>query len=350
MSAKTISIDGSLGTGGGQILRTAVGLSAALGRSVEITNIRSGRAKPGLGHQHLSAVRAAAAICNARLTGDALSSSEVIFRPGCITAGTYRFEVPTSGSACLVLQTVIPALMLADGESTVTVIGGTHNPLAPPFEYLRDVFAVLASSANLRVCFELSRAGLYPAGGGQIKMTISGIGSPENVSAMRFTERGRLRRIDGVSAVTSKLPYDIAVRQSDRVRSRLAQSGKTVSMDKANLVSDSPGTAVFLRAVFARSVAGFSSLGKQGKPAEHVADEAADALLNFIGSPGVIDSRAADQLVTIAGMARGQSRFVTDIATDHLRTNAEAVRRITGRAIDVIDSTNRGATVIIGDP
>ena len=254
----------------------------------------------------------------------------------------------TAGSTVLVLQTIIPALMLADGESTVTVTGGTHNPFAPPFEYLRDVFGLLAAAANMQAYFELSRAGFYPAGGGKVKMTIRGVGSRDNVSPVHFTERGELRHIDGVSATSSKLPDHIAERQSAQVLAQLAKEARTGSIEQASWDADCPGTAVFLRGVFARSVAGFSALGKRGKPAQRVADEAVLPLLGFIDSPGVIDARAADQLVTIAALCHEQSCFVTDKVTDHLQTNAEVVRQITGRRIEITDSTDRGASVTIG--
>jgi len=348
VNGEAISIDGSFGEGGGQILRTSVGLAAALGRQIHVAKIRAGRDKPGLRNQHLTAVRAAAAVCGGQLTGDSLHSQELTFRPGRIRAGTFRFEVDTAGSTALVLQTIIPALMLADGESTVTVTGGTHNPFAPPFEYLRDVFAVLAAPANLQVYFELLRAGFYPAGGGKVKMAIRGVGSRESVAPVHFTERGELRHIDGVSATSSKLPEHIAERQSSQVLAQLAKAGRTGSIEQASWDADCPGTAVFVRAVFARSVAGFCSLGKKGKPAQRVADEAVLPLLEFINSAGVIDARAADQLVTIAALCPGESRFVTDKVTDHLRTNAEIVRQVTGRKVEITDSTDRGACVTIG--
>jgi len=139
-----IVIDGSQGEGGGQILRTAVGLSAALARPVKVTGVRAGRQRPGLRPQHLVAVRAAAAVCNGQLDGAEIGSMEITLRPGDVRAGQYRFDIGTAGSAMLLLQTILPALLLADGDSDVHVTGGTHNPLAPCFEYVRDVFGVLA--------------------------------------------------------------------------------------------------------------------------------------------------------------------------------------------------------------
>jgi len=163
---QVIAIDGSQGEGGGQILRTCVGLSAAMGIPVRIAAIRAGRERPGLRPQHLAAVRAAAAVCDAAVTGAELGSQELTFIPAEPKAGQFRFDIGTAGSATLVLQTIIPALLTADGDSDVTVTGGTHNPLAPCFEYLRDVYAVLAGAANAQMYVEMARAGFYPSGGG----------------------------------------------------------------------------------------------------------------------------------------------------------------------------------------
>ncbi len=347
MSEAAISIDGAQGEGGGQILRTTVGLAAALRKDIRITNIRSGRPKPGLGHQHLAAVRAAAAVCGGELDGDELGSTELTFRPGPIRPGDYRFQVGTAGSTVLVLQTVIPALMLARGGSTVTVTGGTHNPFAPCFEYLRDVFSLLGSAANLQAYFEMERAGFYPAGGGRVRMDIRGVDSAANVAPLGLLQRGELKYIEGVSAVSSGLPAHIGERQGRQVLSQLAKAGRTGSIEQSVWDTDSPGTALFMRAVFTRSVAGFSALGKRGKRAESVADEAVLPLLEFLDSPGAVDAHAGDQLLTIAALCPQESRFLTARITDHLLTNAAVIRQLTGRDVTIDAPAGRSGTVVI---
>lgn len=347
MAGAIISIDGSLGEGGGQILRTSVALAAALGLEVRIDNIRANRPKPGLGRQHLAAVRGAAAVCGGELIGDQIGSAQLTFRPGAIKPGDYRFEIGTAGSTTLVLQTVIPALMLAAGDSSVTVTGGTHNPFAPCFEYLRDVFGVLAAAANLNAYFQMDRAGFYPTGGGCVRMDIRGLGGAENVAPIRLASRGELRYIEGISAVSGKLPAEIAERQSRRVLSQLAKAGLQGSIEQASWDTACPGTAVFLRAAFGRSVAGFSALGKRGKPAERVADEAVEPLLEFLDSAGVVDAHAADQLATIAALSPQESHFTTTRVTDHLLANVEAIRRLTGREATIDGSPGGPGSVII---
>ncbi len=347
VSSKVISIDGSQGEGGGQIVRTGLALAAALHRNIHITNIRASRENPGLGHQHLAAVRAAAAVCDAKVTGDQIGSKELTFTPGKLKAGEYRFEIGTAGSTVLVLQTVIPALTLASGDSVVTVTGGTHNPLAPCFEYLRDVFLILASATNVQIYCEMIRPGFYPAGGGEVRMTIRGLRSRNNMRCVRMVTRGKLRRIDGVSTVSKQLPQDIVHRQGTQVISQLAKAGRKATIEHLRWDTDSPGTMVFLRAVFARSVAGFFALGERGKPAEQVADEATGPLLDFIYSSGIVDARAADQLLPITALAHEESRFVTDRVTDHLLTNAAVIGQLTDRTIRIDAEPGEPAEVTI---
>jgi RNA 3'-terminal phosphate cyclase (ATP) len=330
-----IAIDGSQGLGGGQILRTCLGLAAATGRAFRITNIRAGRPRPGLAPQHLAAVRAAAAICGAEVSGDRIGSAELTFRPGRVRPGQYAFDIGTAGSTVLLLQAIIPALAVASGDSQVSATGGTHNPMAPCFEYLRDVFGLLASAAGLQAYFELKRPGFYPAGGGKVLMQVQGLASPDQLEAVRLTSRGELKRIEGISAAGGGLPNHIAHRQCAQVLARLGAAGHRATVEQVHWDSDSPGTVVFLRAVFARTVAGFFSLGQRGKPAERVADEAADQLLAFLASPGVVDAHAADQLITILALCPRESRLVTERITDHLLTNAQVVRQLLGRNVSV---------------
>jgi len=347
VAEKFLVINGSQGEGGGQILRTSVALAAALGVDVKITNIRAKRPKPGLRQQHLTAVRAAAAVCHGGLAGDSIASQELTFRPGPVAAGRFRFDIPTAGSTVLVLQTVIPALMLSDGDSEVIATGGTHNPLAPCFEYLRDVFGLLASAANLQAYFDMERAGFYPAGGGKITMQIRGATGGENLAALRFASRGELRYIEGVSGRSRSLPADIAERQAQQVLARLAAAGHKATIEQAAWDSQSPGTVVFVRAVFARTVAGFFALGRKGKPAFRVADEAADALLAFLASDGALDAHAADQLLPIAALCPGESHFRTERVTSHLLTVAEVIRQLTGRAVNIDGRMDGPGTVSV---
>ena len=341
-----ITIDGSQGEGGGQILRTSVGLAAALGKAVRIINIRARRPQSGLRPQHLWAVRAAAAVCDGRLEGDEAGSGVLTFRPGEIRPGQYRFDIGTAGSTTLVIQTILPALVIAAGESDVTVTGGTHNPMAPCFEYLRDVFGVLASAANVQIYLEMIRPGFYPAGGGEVRLAVSGV-DPDDLGPLRYTARGDLKSIQGLSAASKSLPAHIIERQAARALSRLEAAGYGASIEQAAWESYSPGTAVFLRAVFSKTVAGFFALGALGKPAEKVADEAVDGLLAFLVSGAAVDAHAADQLITLAALCPGPSALSAERITDHLLANAEVIRQLTGREIRIEGQPDKPGTVTV---
>jgi len=330
-----VDIDGSFGEGGGQILRTSASLAAALGRDLRMTRIRANRPKPGLGRQHLTALKAVAAITGGDLLGGTLGSERIELNAGSPEPGGYEFDIGTAGSTSLVIQTVLPVLLVAPGDSTVAIAGGTHNPMAPCYEYLARVFLPLVSAVGVDAMLTMDRAGFYPAGGGHVMLQIRGLGGREPLIGLNLTQRGDLRHIDGLSAVSESLPEHIGERQATQVIGRLRRIGLAGSIEQARWVTRSPGTVVFVRAVFSRCVAGFFALGERGKPAEAVADEAMDALEEYLNADGAADPHAADQLPSILTVSMEASRYTTTRITDHLLTNAEVVRRLTGREITI---------------
>jgi len=343
-----VEIDGSFGEGGGQILRTSAALAVAAGKVLRVGNIRAGRPKPGLRPQHVTALTALAKVCGGELTGATVGSRAIKLRPGPVTAGDYHFEIGTAGSANLVLQTLGLPLVLAEGVSKVTVGGGTHNPWAPSFEYLRDVYAPLASIAGIEAFGTMSRVGFYPAGGGEVTMQVRGLGGASALIGLKLTDRGDLRRLEGLSAVSEGLPDPVADRQASQVLGRLRKRGLQVSLEQARVASDSPGTTVFIRATFSRCVAGFFALGRRGRPAEAVADEAVDALFGYLDAEGALDGHAADQLLTALALSPEPSRYTTTRVSRHLSTNAEVIRQITGREVGVAGELGQPGRVFLG--
>src|SRR5688572_16449750 len=191
MPPSLITIDGSMGEGGGQVLRTSLALSLVTGKPFRIEKIRAGREKPGLLRQHLTAVNAAAAVGGAHVEGAALGSRELDFRPGPAKPGEYRFAVGTAGSATLVLQAVLPALLTARGASTLVLEGGTHNPFAPPFDFLDKAFLPLLRRMGARVEVALERPGFYPAGGGRFQVRVEPV---ERLERLDLPSRGDAKR------------------------------------------------------------------------------------------------------------------------------------------------------------
>ena len=346
-----LAIDGSHGEGGGQILRTALALSAATGRPVRLFNIRAGRAKPGLAAQHLTAIRAAAALCGANVVGDALSSQALTFTP-CrpVEAGTYRFDVAdarvggSAGSATLVLQTVLVPLALADGRSELTIVGGTHLDNSPCFDYAREVWMSALAAMGFAANLDLLRWGWFPIGEGEISATISG--TSRRPRPYVADERGALRRVYG-RAVASNLPVHIPNRMAEHARTILREAGLGAEIDVEIAGASCSGTGIFLTAEYERVRAGFSALGARGKPAERVAEEAVAALLDHHRSGAALDAHLADQLVLPAAIADGPSRFSVARLTRHLQTNAWVVARFGLATVEILGREGeRGAVTI----
>src|SRR5574337_101953 len=268
-----LTIDGSYGEGGGQILRTALALSAVLGRAVQLVNIRAGRRNPGLQPQHLSCVKALAEITGAEVHGAEIGSSRLYFDPGSITGGSRRFDVGTAGAVSLVFHAVLTPLAFADRSSTVILTGGTHVPWSPPAPYISEVFLPMVERMGLVGGWQLARGGFYPKGGGEVR---AGVQPLTQLRSIDVTHRGALVAIRGLSAV-ARLSKTIAQRQADRIRRRLADAGHDIEVEIVEFDAACPGDAVFVWAEFEGSRAGFGALGERGKPAERVADEAAGA-------------------------------------------------------------------------
>ena len=211
-----ITIDGSEGEGGGQVLRNACALSLVTGQPFRITNIRGRREKPGLMRQHLTAIEAACTLGGAECEGLALHSTELVFRPGRVSAGDYRFAVGTAGSTGLVLQTVLMPLLFADGPSHLVLEGGTHNMMAPPFDFIERVFLPVLNRMGPTVEARLIRHGFFPKGGGRIEVDIV----PAPLRAIECLERGALQEVSA-TALFAGLPFDIAEREVKTARALL---------------------------------------------------------------------------------------------------------------------------------
>lgn len=322
------TIDGSHGEGGGQILRTSLALAALCAEEVEILDIRAGRKNPGLQAQHLACVEAIAGVCRgSRVEGAALGSGRVRLAPGRVRAGGYTFDVAkvrgSAGSAGLVLQSVLPALAWAGGESRFEIRGGTHVLWAPPIDYLQQVFLPTLARMGLEADLETVRWGWYPKGGGIVRGVVRPV---DYLKGVELTERGALRRVVGLSAV-SNLPQSIAERQRRRMLARLEAERVPASLELVDATALGQGTFVLLILQCEGTVAAFSALGAKGKPAERVADEAVDAALAFLRSGAAVDSHLADQLVPYMALAEGRSAMTIPRLTQHLLTNIWVAER-----------------------
>jgi RNA 3'-terminal phosphate cyclase (ATP) len=318
-----LTLDGSHGEGGGQVVRTALSLAVALGRPVTITSVRSRRARPGLQPQHLTAVRALAAVGDADVEGGELDSTALRFHPRGLRAGTYRFEIGTAGAVSLVFQALLLPLALADAPSRLTLSGGTHVPWSPTFHYLTETFLPGLAAMGVGAEATLGRWGWYPRGGGELEATIA----PTARRALRGfaaeTPRANVL-IQGLSAV-SHLPRSIAERQRSRAAERLAAAGIGARIAVAEAApAFGTGTLLFL-AIPGR--AGFSALGRRGLPAEEVAEAAVTPLLAYLASGAAVDDHLADQLLPFCALAGTESVFTCPTISHHLATVAWVVEQ-----------------------
>lgn len=310
-----LEIDGSYGEGGGQILRYGLALSVMTKRPFRIYNIRARRKKPGLMPQHLTSIRAAAKISGAEVRGDHYGSTDIQFIPGEIKPGSYSFDVAeersSAGSVSLVLQSVVPVLILANEESQIVVKGGTHVPFAPIFDYWNLIFAEMLKRFGIDLFGRIISHGFYPKGGGEIFVRVKS----QRPRPIDLIDRGRLIKISVISAV-SNLSKNIAERQVSPVREKITD----LDVDVRVISSVGAGTYILIRAEYENVVAGFSALGRKGRPAEKVGNECLGQFLKFHNSKGVIDRHLSDQILIYLLMAKGRSRFIPPVITSHLKT------------------------------
>lgn len=321
--SEAIVIDGSRGEGGGQILRSSLSLSAITGRPLELVNIRANRRKPGLRRQHLACVLAVAELTGAEVEGAEVGSRRVSFRPGREAApGEYRFAIGTAGSSTLLLQTVLWPLALAAGPSTVVVEGGTHNPKAPPFEFLARSFAPMLRRAGVALGLELERCGFYPRGGGRIRATVAGPAG-RSLEPFELAGSGAERRRSAL-VLLSRLPEHIARREAAVLRERLELAEDDVEI--RHVKSPGPGNAVHVVLELADHTEVCTAFGERGVSAERVAAAAADEAQAYLASGAAAGEHLADQLVIPLALAGGGA---VRIATPslHTRTNVEVVGR-----------------------
>ena len=331
MTQSLIQLDGSLGEGGGQILRTALSLSMVTGQAFRIEKIRAGREKPGLLRQHLTAVNAAAQVCGATVEGAAISSRELTFSPGPVKAGQYTFTVGSAGSTTLVLQTVLPALMIEKEPSSLTLEGGTHNPHAPPLDFLEKAFVPLVNRMGPAVHLNLERAGFYPAGGGRFFAEIK---PAAKLSTLHVSERGAIRR-QLAKAVVAALPGDIAKRELAQIEKKLGWSGDQLQIRQ--LPQEwGPGNILTLEIESENVTEVFTSFGMKGVSAEAVAEQAFREARRYLACDAPVGPHLADQLLLPLAIAGGGS-FVTYELTEHTRTNIQVIQRFLPARFEVIE-------------
>jgi RNA 3'-terminal phosphate cyclase (ATP) len=346
-----LNISGSYGEGGGQMLRTALSLSAWLGVPFVISGIRIKRPKPGLKPQHLTALFAAAEITHAEVKGASIGSTEVRFMPGSPRPGKYFFDVSrgaaapgsggSAGSAMLILQTLLPALAKCGAPSRLRIVGGTHVAWSPPFHFIDRSFLHSLSNMGLHTTLDINRWGFYPKGGGEVEAEIF----PSKFNPVELTDRGKLLGLKIISAAAN-LPDHIARRQADAALSAIRAHGLDARIELLRVNSIGQGTFVYIDAEFENIKTGFSALGERGKRAESVGMEAGKSFTDYVGSKGCVEKHLADQLLLYMALTGGRCAMSVQEITSHLITNAWVIRQfLPGVVINISGKEGWAGTV-----
>lgn len=331
-----IEINGDYGSGGGQILRTAVAMSALTGKPCRISKIRAKRETPGLSYQHLTAVKAVQELCNAQVKGAELRSQELIFSPGTINSGTFSFDIGTAGSITLVLQALIPASLHAKGPIKFNITGGTNVFMAPTPEYFQHIFSDFLKKIGIHIESEVIKYGFYPKGGGRMTARIQ----PGLPKPIELTDKGELIKVDCWSTATKDLEKQlVAERQITGFRKRLG-----IKPEKKNLNyvdSLSIGTSIHAHAHYENCKLGSDSIGERGVSAEKVGEKCAELLEKEMASGGCVDRHMADQILPFMALA-GKGKILVNEVTEHAKTNIYVIEKflpvmfkISGNLIEV---------------
>lgn len=354
-----IVLDGSEGEGGGQILRTAMSLSAITGKAFSVTHIRANRMKPGLRPQHREAARAVGRLVDAEISGDEVGSSHLEFRPRrAAAAGEFAFDIGTAGSTPLLFQTVCWPLSLAGAPSSVTLRGGTHQDHAPSFHYLALVWAAAVARLGFPFRFELATAGFYPEGGGEFSARID---PAHPMPPLDLRQRGTLQDVEVVSMVGG-LGYEIADRQAARSLKGLREAGISAQAERVPVPARlSKGGHVLIVSTFERTRAGHGAVSARERSPEQIADDAVRAFRDHLARGAAVDRHLGDQLVLPAALiAAGflrppaglipSTRYTVAAVTKHLTTNAAVIRRFLDVEVAISGREEEEGEVVVRPP
>jgi len=314
-----VHIDGSMGEGGGQILRSSLALSTCLCKPFHISNIRAARKKPGLQPQHLAAVKAATSISNAHVEGAEKDSLELVFTPSKVIAGEYHFSIGTAGSTSLVLQTILPALILADAPSSLILEGGTHNPFAPPFDFLKYAFLPLLNQMGPTVTALLERPGFAPKGGGRVRVDIQPV---NELKPLELTERGEIQE-QRAEVLLAHLPEHIAQRELAVIKQEIGIGDNNLLF---HFVNNAYGAGNVISAIIKSDYITecFTAFGQRGVPAEQVAGTVVKEVHRYLQAGVPVGRYLADQLLLPLAMA-GSGKFLTLKPSSHTLTNMNVI-------------------------
>jgi RNA 3'-terminal phosphate cyclase (ATP) len=321
-------VDGSYGEGGGQILRTAVALSAIIRRPVKVVKIRAGRPNPGLRPQHVGTIKIIASMCGAEVEGLSVGSSTILFKPKKLAASEMKYDIGSAGAITLLLQVAVIVAAKAEQKCSFELVGGTDVKWSPTIDYFRYVFIPALKALGIDVKLRVERRGYYPKGGGLVKVEVE---PAESIKPITLTAQPTTPA--NIISVCSQLPPDVAKRQLNSALNILKQQKIPVADAKSTVEpAVSAGTSITIYSVDESkgTYLGADAIGERGKPAEQVGKEAAETFVAEWSARAAVDSHLADMLVLPLSLAEGPSTYTTSKLTQHLETNLYVVSRLTG--------------------
>ncbi len=324
---KMITIDGSRGEGGGQVLRTSTALSVILGQPCKIINIRSNRSSPGLREQHLQGLNALAKLCNGSVKNAFVGSKEIEFYPGNKFENEIGINIGTAGSVTLVLQSLMVASLAAKKSLSITINGGaTNTKWSPPIDYTQNVFLPLLEKMGFSAELKIKTRGFYPKGGAEITCKLD---PPNKLKNLELTAHGDVKCVKGIS-VCANLPVDAAERKKNSAEKILNDAGYETNIKTEISKPHSTGSALILWAECENSIIGSDSLGELGKPAENVGKEAAENMVKLLADGFSLDPHAADQIIPYIALTEGKSSITVPETTLHTMTNMDVCEKFLG--------------------
>lgn len=339
-----IEIDGSYGEGGGQIIRTALALSAITGKPFRAVKIRAGREKGGLKAQHLTCIKALEKICSAKTNSVEIGSDVLEFNPGKIKGGKFEIDIGTAGSITLLLQAVLLPCFFASKKITLRIIGGTCGKWQAPVEYFQNVLLPHLQKFAEKIDFKILKRGYYPKGGGVVELSVNPKKDLEKTKIIDLVKRGDLVQIKGVSYAEKSLEKArVAERQAKAARELLGKYGVPINISKEYGEALNPGSGIVLWAVFASENhlnpvrLGADSFGERGKPSEKVGKEAAQNLIKEVDANAPVDKHLADQLIPLMALLSG-SKIKVAAVSKHVESNIYAVEKFLDVKFEIKDN------------
>ncbi len=325
MSNQLIEVNGSTGSGGGQIIRTTCALSVITKKPCRIFNIRANRPKPGLASQHLFGIQALARFCNGRIEGDFLGSREIKFYPGEFAKDHVSVNIPTAGSITLVLQLLVLPALLASFPVKISFNGGaTDTFFSPTMDYFSQVFLKILEKSGIKIELNVLKRGYYPENQAKVEVKIF----PSKLKKINLVERGDLKKIFVISGASNTLSEKkVAERQTIGAREILGKLNLPLEEKNEYYNTRCPGSQICLIAEFEKTIIGTDNLGKLGKRAEDVGKEAALNLLKEQKSQACLDKYLADQILPYLAISEGKNQVTVSEITSHCTTNIWVIEK-----------------------